>query len=123
MAYQYKRRRPSIIRNFWVYRRLIGTAVLMGLMLWFIWANDAQVKVAFPFGMATYESSLGIVILLSALCGSLLTVLGMTVFFALRKIRAGHPPAETPEADDADDDRPPTDYAAKTEEGIRNSRW
>ena len=40
MPYEYKRRRPSIIRNFWVYRRLIGTAVLLGLMLWFIWAND-----------------------------------------------------------------------------------
>ena len=51
MAYEYKRRRPSIIRNFWVYRRLIGTAILLGLMLWFIWANDAQVTVAFPFGL------------------------------------------------------------------------
>ncbi len=30
------------IRNFWVYRRLIGTAILLGLMLWFIWANDAK---------------------------------------------------------------------------------
>ena len=39
MPYEYKRRRPSIIRNFWVYRRLIGTAILLGLMLWFIWVN------------------------------------------------------------------------------------
>ena len=46
MAYEYKRRRPSIIRNFWVYRRLIGTAMLLGLMLWFIWANHEQVTVA-----------------------------------------------------------------------------
>ena len=70
MAYQYKRRRPSIIRNFWVYRRLIGTAVLLGLMLWFIWANDAQVTVAFPFGLGKLTSTTGIVILLSALVGS-----------------------------------------------------
>ena len=55
MAYQYKRRRPSIVRNFWVYRRLIGSAVLLGLMLWFIWANDAAVTVAFPFGLGTSE--------------------------------------------------------------------
>ena len=26
MPYQYKRRRPSLLRNFWVYRRLIGMA-------------------------------------------------------------------------------------------------
>src|ERR1017187_8757421 len=39
MPYEYKRRRPSIIRNFWVYRRLIGTAILLGLMLWFISVN------------------------------------------------------------------------------------
>ena len=33
MPYEYKRRRPSIIRNFWVYRRLIGTAFLLGMIL------------------------------------------------------------------------------------------
>ena len=30
MAYQYKRIRPSIIRNLWVYRRLVGSAILLG---------------------------------------------------------------------------------------------
>ena len=60
MPYEYKRRRPSIIRNFWVYRRLIGTAILLGLMLWFIWANDAQVTVAFPFGLGKLTSTIGI---------------------------------------------------------------
>src|SRR6185503_16113296 len=72
MPYQYKRRRPSIIRNFWVYRRLIGTAILLGLMLWFIWANGDPVTVAFPFGLGKLSSTTGIVILLSALVGSLL---------------------------------------------------
>ena len=67
MAYEYKRRRPSIIRNFWVYRRLIGTAVLLGLMLWFIWANNDQVTVAFPFGLGKLTSTTGVVILLSML--------------------------------------------------------
>ena len=56
MAYQYKRRRPSIIRNFWVYRRLIGSAILLGLMLWFIWANDTAVTVAFPFRLGQLNS-------------------------------------------------------------------
>lgn len=123
MAYQYKRRRPSIIRNFWVYRRLIGTAALLGLMLWFIWANDDAVTVAFPFRLGTVQSSLGIVILLSALCGSLLTVLGMTVYFALRKIRGGHAGGDPVEVRDLDEDRPPPDYASKTEEGFRNNPW
>lgn len=123
MAYQYKRRRPSIIRNFWVYRRLIGVAALLGLMLWFIWANDAAVTVAFPFGMGAYQSTLGVIILLSALCGSLLTVLAMTVFFALRRMRGEHAPADPVEARDHDDDRPPPDYASKTEEGFRNNPW
>src|SRR5262249_61230914 len=79
MPYQYKRRRPSIIRNFWVYRRLIGTAVLLGLMLWFIWANGDPVTVAFPFGLGKLSSTTGIVILLSALVGSVLTILATTV--------------------------------------------
>jgi len=122
MAYQYKRR-PSIIRNFWVYRRLIGVAALLGLMLWFIWANDAAVTVAFPFRLGAYQSTLGVVILLSALCGALLTMLGMTVFFALRKMRGDQAPADSVEVRDLDEDRPPPGYAAKTEDGFRNNPW
>lgn len=125
MAYQYKRRRPSILRNFWVYRRLIGSAVLLGLMLWFIWANDAPVTVAFPFRLGHLNSSLGVVILLSALVGSLLTFLVMTVVTATRRLRGGSPPsggpAELPEAQA--EDRPPPDYAAKTTEGFPGARW
>ena len=93
MAYEYKRRRPSIIRNFWVYRRLIGTAILLGLMLWFIWANDAQVTVAFPFGLGKLTSTTGVVILMSALVGSLATILVTTLIFAIRRIRTTHRPA------------------------------
>ena len=94
MAYQYKRRRPSIIRNFWVYRRLIGTAILLGLMLWFIWANDEPVTVAFPFGLGKLTSTTGIVILLSALVGSVMTILATTVFFAVRRLRSGAAPQD-----------------------------
>ena len=88
MAYQYKRIRPSIIRNLWVYRRLVGSAILLGLMLWFVWANDTPVTVAFPFRLGHLDSALGVVILLSAIVGSLLTVLIMTVVRTARKIRA-----------------------------------
>ena len=36
------------MRNFWVYRRLIALAMVLGLMLWFIWANNAPVTVVVP---------------------------------------------------------------------------
>jgi uncharacterized integral membrane protein len=123
MAYEYKRRRPSIIRNFWVYRRLIGTAVLLGLMLWFIWANNEQVTVAFPFGLGKLTSTTGVVILLSALVGSLATILVTTLIFAIRKIRTGQNPQDPPNHNDVPLDRPPADYAAKTTEGFPNAHW
>ena len=123
MAYQYRRRRPSIIRNFWVYRRLIGSAILLGLMLWFVWANDAAVTVAFPFRLGQLKSSLGIVILLSAILGSLMTGLTMTVVLAARKIRSSQGASSPPPASELEDDRPPPDYAAKTTDGISNPRW
>jgi uncharacterized integral membrane protein len=123
MAYQYKRRRPSIIRNFWVYRRLIGTAMLLGVMLWFIWANGDPATVAFPFGLGKLSSTVGIVILLSALVGSVMTILATTVFFALRRLRSTSPPQDPPNPSDSSVDRPPPDYAAKTTEGFPNAHW
>jgi uncharacterized integral membrane protein len=123
MAYEYKRRKPSLIRNFWVYRRLIGTAVLLGLMLWFIWANNAQVTVAFPFGLGHLTSTTGVVILLSALVGSVATVLVTTVVFAIRRVRSTQTSQDQSNPTDVRPDRPPPDYAAKTTEGISNAHW
>ncbi|MHB1561598.1 MAG: lipopolysaccharide assembly protein LapA domain-containing protein [Isosphaeraceae bacterium] len=123
MAYQYKRRRPSIIRNFWVYRRLIGTAILLGLMLWFIWANGEKVTVAFPFGLGNLTSTTGIVILLSALVGSVVTILATTVVFALRRLRTTPAPQEPPSPSEPPPDLPPPNYAAKTTEGFPNAHW
>src|SRR5262245_46283893 len=117
MTTPYKRRRPSIIRNFIVYRRLIALAMVLGLMLWFIWANNQDVTVAFPFRLGSFSSSLGLVILLSALVGSLATALTMTIVYTLKRRQSlrqqvGDDPAEL------GDDRPPADYAAKTTEGF-----
>lgn len=123
MAYQYKRRRPSIIRNFWVYRRLILTAILLGVMLWFVWANGDPVTVRFPFGLGNLTSRLGIVILLSALVGSILTILATTVVFAVRRLRSASAPHDLPNPTDLPPDRPPPDYAAKTTEGFPNAHW
>jgi uncharacterized integral membrane protein len=125
MAYQYKRRRPSILRNLWVYRRLIGSAVLLGLILWFVWANDAAVTVAFPFRLGHLNSSLGVVILMSVLVGSLLTFLVMTVVMTMRRIRRpqgqGQPEPQATNA--VVEDRPPPDYAAKTTDGFSATNW
>jgi uncharacterized integral membrane protein len=129
MPYEYKRRRPSIIRNFWVYRRLIGTAILLGLMLWFIWANGDQVTVAFPFGLGKLTSTTGVVILLSAMVGSVATILVTTVVIAIRRIRRTQTSQDQPTLQDQPKptnlpaDRPPPDYAAKTTEGFSNADW
>ena len=106
MAYQYKRRKLSLIRNFWVYRRLIGSAMLLGIMLWFIWANDTPVIVAFPFHLGHLSSSVGVVILLSAMFGSLVTILIMTVVMAVRKIRSTQGSTESCACDRGAAERP-----------------
>jgi len=123
MPYQYKRRRPSILRNVWVYRRLIGAAILLGLMLWFIWANDAKVTVAFPFGLGTLTSTTGVVILLSALVGSLVTILITTLVITVPRLRNTQGAQDQPNSNNPGADRPPPDYAAKTTEGFPNAHW
>jgi len=129
MPYEYKRRRPSIIRNFWVYRRLIGTAILLGLMLWFIWANGAPVTVAFPFGLGKPSSTVGVVILMSALVGSVATNLVWTVVIAIKRIRRTQTSQDQlalhdqPKPTNLPADRPPPDYAAKSTEGFSNAEW
>jgi uncharacterized integral membrane protein len=121
MASPYKRRRPSIVRNFWVYRRVVGLAMVLGLMLWFIWANNARVTVAFPFGLGTLNSTTGLVILLSALVGSVITALAMTLVIALRKVQ--YPTRTADDDNPLPDDRPPADYAAKAAEAPPDDRW
>ncbi len=122
MATPYKRRKPSILRNFWVYRRLVFAALVLGLLLWFIWANNATVTVAFPFRMGQVNSSVGVIILASALVGSVATLLVTTLYFAIRSRRTSRT-ADSYEKGRPDDDLPPPDYAAKTGEGLSGSRW
>jgi uncharacterized integral membrane protein len=123
MTSPYKRRKPSIVRNFWVYRRVVGLAAVLGLMLWFIWANNAAVTVAFPFGLGSVTSTTGLVILSSALVGSVATALTMTLWQTWRRVQTGRPKT----ADDFDrplpDDRPPSDYAAKASDAPLDRDW
>ncbi len=124
MAYQYKRRKPSLVLNFWIYRRLILTAVVLGHILWFIWANDAKVTVAFPYGLGQLSSTAGVVILLSVLVGAFATILVSTAIIAIKRLRGSSGGSEPPQAGkEAGDDRPPPDYAARTTEGFSNARW
>jgi uncharacterized integral membrane protein len=123
MAYQYKRRRLAIVRNFWVYRRLIGAAILLGVLLQFIWANSAPAIVKFPFGLGQYTSTLGVVMLLTALVSSAATILVTTLILALKRIRGPHAAQETSHRAAEPSDRPPPDYAAKTTEGFSNAHW
>jgi uncharacterized integral membrane protein len=119
----YRGRRPSLVRRFWIYRRLVALAFVLGVMLWFIWANDATIQVAFPFGLGVWPSTTGVVILLSALAGSVLTALGFTVVLAVRRIRSPLVKGDDEPAVPPDDDLPPADYAARTGEGFPESRW
>jgi uncharacterized integral membrane protein len=122
MAFTYKRRRPSIVRNFWIYRRLVALAMVLGLMLWFIWANNAPATVAFPFGLGKFESTIGLVILLSSLVGAMATALVLTLIYAIRLRQPSGPRGGPGGPPDLPEDRPPPDYA-KTTEGFPDSNW
>jgi uncharacterized integral membrane protein len=117
----YKRRKPSLIRNFWIYRRLVLLAFVLGVLLWFMGINNTPVTVVFPFRLATVSSTVGVVILISALVGSVATALSLTLLRAWRRYRDGGADPEEPTA--LPDERPPSDYAAKTPEGFPHSRW
>lgn len=123
MASPYKRRRPSIVRNFWVYRRVVGLALVLGLLLYFIMANRAEVTVSFPFGVGTFRSTTGLVILASALVGSVTTALTMTLVLAWRRVRTGGTRSADQEYTALPDDRPPPDYASKASELPPDEDW
>ncbi len=124
MSASYKRRRSAgLVRNLWVYRKLVMAAILLGLMLWFIVMNGTTVQVWFPFGFGPLTTTSGVAILLGAVAGSVVTALLLTVFLTLRKWNPS-----SGRIDDADpaaipEDRPPTDYAAKTPDGFGRSDW
>lgn len=121
MTSPYKRRRPALLLNLWIYRYLIAAAVVLGVMLWFILINNTAVTVVFPFRLGTIQSTLGIVILLAAAAGGLATALVTTLVLALRRLRAGPARAELDD-EPLPDDRPPADYASKVTEGFPDPR-
>lgn len=123
MASPYKRRRPSLVRNFWIYRRLVGLSMVLGLLLWFIWANNDPITVAFPFGLGKLQSTTGRVILLSALVGSVATALSLTLAYAWRRVQFSGAKGRDDEENPLPNDRPPANYAAKASEAVPNENW
>jgi uncharacterized integral membrane protein len=121
----YRRRRPHLVLRLWLYRRLVAVALVLGLLLWFIVINNTAVTVHFPFGLGQISSTSGIIMLLGALAGSIVTGLTMAVILTVRRAQAGREPVPSPGGGLADeiDDRPPPDYAAKTPEGFSDSPW
>lgn len=119
----YRRRRPGLIRNLWIYRNLVAVAFSMGILLWFVVINSTPLAVHFPFGLGTVNSTSGLLILVSALFGSLLTVAGLGVIALIRRLKSGASAAELDDGADLLDDRPPSDYAATTPEGFPDTKW
>ena len=126
MGSPYNRRRRSLIRNLWVYRRLVALAVVVGLLLWFVLTNNERVTIAFPFRLGNFQSTTGLVILISAMAGSILTALTITLIWAIRRNRTDldEPVEGKPNRPPIDDDLPPPNYAAKTGDGLnREGPW
>jgi uncharacterized integral membrane protein len=131
MSTPYRRRRPHLVRNLWVYRKLVLLAMALGLVLWFIWINNAAVIVHFPFGLGAIESTSGVVILLSVLAGVVLSALAVAVFVTARQLRRPPGGPDEPVATGGpgksggllDDDLPPPGYAARAEEGFPGTGW
>ena len=123
MGSPYKRRKPALLRNFWVYRYLIVAAMVLGVMLWFILINNTPVTVTFPFRLGQVQSTAGLLMLLSALTGSVVTALIVTLLLTVRKLRSPREDSESDAAPGLTGERPPTDYAAKTTEGFSDAPW
>jgi uncharacterized integral membrane protein len=109
------------LQRLWISRRLVGAAFLVGILLWFILINSQTVRVHFPFGLGNPEAPIGLIVLLSAGAGSLVTALILTLVRALGRYRPAARPTDSTSA--LPDDRPPPDYAARTPEGFSDARW
>src|SRR5207248_3338133 len=103
----YKRRRPSLIRNFWIYRRLVALAIVLGLVLWFVAINSTEVTVFFPFRLGKVTSTSGLLLLLGAGVGSVVTALAMTLILAIRRRRPPSAQTVRDARSELPDDRPP----------------
>ena len=92
---------PRMIRNLWIYRKVILLAIVVGVVVSFLWTNKREVDVNFPF-VGTITSYLGIVMMVSAALGAGLTWMVMTFRFSIQQARQDQ--AETTLATEPADD-------------------
>ena len=88
------RKSSNPLRTLWMARKLIAAAIVLGILLWFILMNHQDVTLYFPFGMGQAHSSLGVVVLLSALAGGSVTALLSAFFWARKWYRPGSRPLD-----------------------------
>lgn len=124
MPRPYKRRKSaSFIRNLWFYRWLIVAAIILGTLLWFILINNQEVTVHLPFGLGRPTASIGLVVLFSAGAGALAAVLITALLMTLHRYKRTSPAEPESTVMELPDDRPPSDYAARTPEGFSDAPW
>jgi uncharacterized integral membrane protein len=108
---------PKMLRNLWVYRRLLALALMLGIALYFVAKNNTQVKVAFPF-LGEIDSTSGIVMLTSAALGAVACWLVMTFRRALREARGKLAEPEQAKLPASPEHRRGTESEAKKTEGL-----
>ena len=92
---------PRMIRNLWIYRRVLVLAVLLGIAASFVMSNSEPVKVSFPLVRLEISSTSGLVMLVSAALGAGATWLVLTFRHAVQsareqKFRSGEQPEKPP---------------------------
>ena len=78
---------PRMIRNLWIYRRVLLLAVVLGLVASFVWSNNEPVKISFPLVRLEISSTSGLVMLVSAALGAGATWLVLTFRLAVQSAR------------------------------------
>jgi uncharacterized integral membrane protein len=108
---------PQMMRNLWIYRRLLMLAVVLGIALSFIVSNRVPLKVTFPF-LGGIDSTSGIVMLASAVLGAAACWLVMTFRHALHEARGQKAETERLGSSSSDARSRGTEPEAKKTEGV-----
>ena len=92
---------PQMIRNLWIYRRVLLLAVLLGLVASFVWSNRKPIEVSFLI-FTISDASAGVVMLVSAALGAGATWLVLTFRYAVQSAReqkgsSGQQPEKPPQ--------------------------
>lgn len=112
----------NFLQTVWLSRRLVVAALLVGTLLWFIVTNNQPITVYMPFGLGQLASSVGIIVLTSAMVGAAASALILTLVWALRRYQ-NNPKTLHEVTQNITTERPPDNYAAHTREGFSDASW